>query len=50
MAFDHLFVQVFEAPIEMLQYFAIMGFKIPRWRDEARAAQLIAGAVENKGI
>jgi hypothetical protein len=33
--------------IEMLHYFATMGFKMNHWRNEAKAVQLLAGAVEN---
>src|SRR5215471_5233874 len=36
--------------IELLCYFSTMGLKVSHWRDEARAAQLLAGAVENDSI
>jgi hypothetical protein len=36
--------------IELLRYFSSMGLKVSHWRDEARAAQLLAGAVENDSI
>jgi len=36
--------------IELLHYFSTMGLKVSHWRDEARASQLLAGAVENDSI
>lgn len=36
--------------IEILRYFSTMGLMVSHWRDEARAAQLLAGAVENDSV
>jgi len=36
--------------MEILRYFSTMGLKMVHWCDEARAAQLLAGAVENDSV
>ena len=39
-----------KSSLEILRYFAAMGFKIPHWEMDADAARLVAGAVENDSI
>ena len=36
--------------LEILRYLSTMGLKLPHWREDARAAQLLAGAVENDSV
>ncbi len=36
--------------IEVLKYLATMEFKIPEWKEDANAARLLAGAVENDSV
>jgi hypothetical protein len=36
--------------IAILRYFATMGLKVAHWREDARDAQLLAGAVENDSV
>ena len=36
--------------LELLRYFSTMGLKLPHWQVDAKAAQLLAGAVENDNV
>jgi len=36
--------------LETLRYFSTMGLKLPHWQVDAKAAQLLAGAVENDSV
>jgi len=36
--------------LEVLRYLATMGPKLPHWQEDAKAAQLLAGAVENDNV
>ena len=36
--------------LEILRYLSTMGLKLPHWQVDAKAAQLLAGAVENESV
>ena len=36
--------------LEVLRYLATMGLKLSHWQVDAKAAQLLAGAVENDSV
>ena len=36
--------------LEVLRDLATMGLKLPHWQVDAKAAQLLAGAVENESV
>jgi adenine-specific DNA methylase len=36
--------------LEILRYLSTMGLKLPHWREDAKAAELLAGAVENDSV
>jgi hypothetical protein len=36
--------------LEILRYLSTMGLKLPHWQVDAKAAQLLAGAVENDSV
>jgi putative DNA methylase len=36
--------------LEILRYLSTMGLKLPHWQEDARAAQLLAGAVVNDSV
>jgi putative DNA methylase len=36
--------------LEILRYLSTMGFKLPHWQVDAKATQLLAGAVENDNV
>ena len=36
--------------LEILRYLATMGLKLPHWQEDAKAVQLLAGAVENDNV
>ena len=36
--------------LEVLRYLVTMSRKLPHWQEDAKAAQLLAGAVENDSV